>query len=142
MTRFDPRRLLIWIGLVGCQNVDRSGSTEPQSRHLTAGISHAEIVQPIWDRNCTDGCHPGNESMLSLRTEFAWQSLVNIPAIETPLMDRVEPGEPDHSYLIHKIEDTHLEVGGMGFAMPSATERLTDDELAAIREWIEGGSLP
>ena len=149
------RLLSLLLLSVGCQTPDSTPATAndeksqspsaeaPPSMHAKPGqISHAVDIQPIWDASCTSGCHPGNDSMLSLEAEFAWKTMVGIPSVEIPLMDRVEPGEPDQSYLVHKIEDTHLDVGGMGFAMPSFSDLLAEDDIQLVRDWIEQGAAP
>lgn len=49
---------------------------------------------------------------------------------------------PEQSYLWHKLNDTHLDVGGRGVVMPLTGERLNGDELALVRSWIEDGAAP
>ena len=140
----SPRFLLLMPFLQACQpeSESREGLTTPNAVNQKGAISHAVDIQPIWNESCTNGCHPGNDSMLSLEPEFAWKTMVGIPSVEIPLMDRVEPGEPDQSYLVHKIEDTHLDVGGMGFAMPNFSDLLAEDEIQLVRDWIEQGAAP
>lgn len=51
----------------------------------------------------------------------------------------VVPGKPSDSYLIHKLEGTHLKVGGMGASMPFSAGvllKLEEKDLALIHRWI------
>ena len=140
----SPRFVLLITSLLACQTDSeiRADRTSLDAQQQKGTISHAVDIQPIWNASCMSGCHPGNDSMLSLEPDFAWKTMVGIPSVEIPLMDRVEPGEPDQSYLVHKIEDTHLDVGGMGFAMPNFSDLLAEDEVQLIRDWIEQGAAP
>jgi len=67
----------------------------------------------------------------------AYDELVNKASTEKPDMLRVNPGKPDESYLIHKLEGRHGIVGGR---MPLASTPLKEEELSLIRIWIEGGA--
>ena len=136
--------ILTVIGLgLGCTQGDEPQvGTSPDGQNEKSLVTHSVDIQPIWDQSCTSGCHPGNDSMLSLEPDYAWKTMVGIPSVEVPLMDRVEPGEPDQSYLVHKIEDTHLSVGGMGFAMPNFSDLLAEEELELVRDWIAQGAAP
>ena len=138
-----PSLVTLLVLSLGCQpDTDPTPNQSPSGLNQKAGLSHATDIQPIWDESCTSGCHPGNDSMLSLESDYAWKTMVVIPSVEVPLMDRVEPGEPDQSYLVHKVEDTHLDVGGMGFAMPNFSDLLSEEEIQLIRDWIEQGAAP
>ena len=63
--------------------------------------------------------------------------LVNVPSTEVPSILRVEPGNPDDSYLVQKIEGT----AAVGARMPLGGPNLSADEIAAIRQWITDGAL-
>ena len=63
--------------------------------------------------------------------------LVNVPSLEVPSMLRVEPGNPDDSYLIQKIEGT----AAVGGRMPLGGQALPPDTIAAIRQWITDGAV-
>jgi hypothetical protein len=62
--------------------------------------------------------------------------LVNVPSTEVPSLMRIEPGNPDESYLVQKIEGT-ASVGGR---MPLGGPELSDEAIAAIRQWITDGA--
>ena len=135
--------IVIVMLCLACQQDTGTPSPAPElGQNEKSLISHAVDIQPIWDESCTTGCHPGSDSMLSLEPDYAYKTMVGIPSVEVPLMDRVEPGDPDQSYLVHKIEDTHLSVGGMGFAMPSFSDLLGAEDIQLVRDWIDQGAAP
>ena len=53
-------------------------------------------------------------------------------------MDLIEPLDPPRSYLWHKINGTHLDVGGEGDLMPPGI--FDGDTLALIEDWILAGA--
>jgi len=60
-----------------------------------------------------------------------------VPSGEVPTLLRVEPGNPDDSYLVQKIEGT----ASVGAQMPLGGPALSDEQVAAIRQWITDGAL-
>jgi mono/diheme cytochrome c family protein len=97
-------------------------------------------VQPIFNVACVR-CHLHGEAIgsLDLAPEAAYASLVGMPSEQSARL-RVAPGSPDSSYLLDKLEGTHLEAGGSGLPMPMDTDRLTDEQLERIRSWIAAGA--
>jgi hypothetical protein len=53
---------------------------------------------------------------------------------------RVLPGRPSFSYLVHKLEGTHVEAGGLGERMPQGRAPLPLADLEAVRAWILEGA--
>ena len=106
-------------------------------------VSFSQQVQPILTDRCAfSGCHASTSPAVSqsLAEGLAYASTVSVPSQELPSMHRVEPGDPDQSYLVHKIQGTHLDVGGSGLRMPRGQEPLSDDQVRLIRAWIEQGA--
>jgi hypothetical protein len=108
----------------------------------TTSTSHAVDIQPIWDNNCTNGCHSGPRPAADMRLQGdAYPVLVNQLSGQASL-DRVEPSDPVASYLWHKLNGTHLSVGGEGDQMPRSGQNLTSAELLLIEQWILEGAPP
>lgn len=103
-------------------------------------VSFAKDIVPLLRANCAT-CHlTGQEAgNLKLHPGAAWASLVKVQSVESPLL-RVAPGAPDKSYLMHKLEGTHLEVGGMGEQMPFGQPPLEEPVRQRIRQWISAGA--
>ncbi len=103
-------------------------------------VSFEKDLMPTLKRRC-GACHiTGDEpGKMALVPGKAYEYLVNADA-EAVAMKRVAPGEPDNSYLIHKIQGTHLEVGGNGVRMPFHQGPLPQKQIDQFRRWIEQGA--
>lgn len=115
------------------------------SPDLGAADSHAEDMQPIWSANCILYCHAQGMEPAAGELDLydgAYANLVGQPSVQVPSMALVQPGEPDQSYLWHKLNGTHLDVGGEGDPMPAIGTPLDDDTLARIEAWIVDGAQP
>lgn len=71
----------------------------------------------------------------------AYASLVNQQSVEVPDMKRIAPGDPEASYMVHKLEGTHLSVGGNGVRMPMHQGPLPKSMIAKVRAWVAAGAL-
>ncbi len=107
-----------------------------------AAVSYRTQLQPIFNAQCVY-CHvTGAENGgLNLARASSYASLVGTTSTESPL-PRVTPGQPDKSYLWHKLNGTHVSVGGSGNAMPmSDPPRLLEPaQRALFKAWIEAGA--
>jgi hypothetical protein len=83
------------------------------------------------------GAEAGN---MSLVPDKIIKTLVNVKAVGAPTRMRVVPGKPDDSYLIMKIEGTHISKGGSGTQMPFGAPPLSADKIAKLRKWILEGA--
>ncbi len=81
------------------------------------------------------GVLPGSMDLTDVAASFA--SLVNVTSIQEPPLLRVEPNDPDISYLIHKLEGTQA----VGARMPDGGPFLSQETIDVIREWIEQGAV-
>lgn len=108
-----------------------------EDANATTTISFANQIQPLLNERCVV-CHiTGAENgELNMEPGLALGNLVNVPSTESRL-NLITPGNPQASYLIHKLRGTHIEVGGRGDQMPFGAEPLEDDQLALITKWIE-----
>jgi hypothetical protein len=107
---------------------------------VTSAAGFKADVVAIFQHYCV-ACHltgeePGN---LALNPADAYLNLVGRPSIESPLV-RVKPDSPEDSYLIRKIEGTHLKAGGKGARMPLGGPVLDGESVAVIRAWIVTGA--
>ncbi|MEL6178220.1 MAG: DUF1592 domain-containing protein [Myxococcota bacterium] len=94
------------------------------------------IAQDLFAERCTP-CHVGSTlGGLDLNAGADLKSRLLTTSTELPTMPLVTPGQPDRSYLWHKLNNTHLDVGGSGELMPP-NGALKDDELNRIQAWIQ-----
>ena len=109
----------------------------------TTGATLSGDVQPILTTNCAlSGCHAGTSPQegQNLSAGQTFSNVVNVPSNELPTMRRVQPNQPDSSYLVHKIQGTHVSVGGTGDRMPQGRTPLSQSDINVIREWIQNGA--
>jgi hypothetical protein len=121
------------------QNGRPLGENDP-TVPLTAQL--ASIQQNVLTPNCAiSGCHTGAAAPQGLRLDDAnsFALLVGIPSNEVPGLLRVDPGNPDRSYLIQKLEGT----AAAGERMPlNGPPFLPQKTIDVIRQWITDGALP
>ena len=74
---------------------------------------------------------------MDLRAGNAHDSLVNVQSQEVSGLMRVAPGDPENSYIIHKLEGRP---GIVGARMPFGGPFLDDATIDQVRSWIEAGA--
>jgi len=105
-----------------------------------ATVSFAREINPILRQRCAV-CHvTGQEpGLLSLVPTKSYGALVGQDSVQSNLK-RVEPGNPEQSYLYHKLMGSHLEAGGEGLRMPFAAPPLNRAQTDLVKHWIEEGA--
>jgi hypothetical protein len=124
--------------LTGCLGGSSSGSGNgngtppPDPMEPTLASIQQHVFSPI----CTQ-CHSGGAAPEGLRLESG-QSHGHLVEVESRQVDlyRVEPGNPDDSYLIHKLEGTNA----VGDRMPQGGPFLSQSDINVIRQWITDGA--
>ncbi|MFQ5889376.1 MAG: hypothetical protein ACE5JR_04910 [Gemmatimonadota bacterium] len=98
----------------------------------------SSIQDNVFSAICTR-CHTGAAAPLGLALDAGVSrgNLVGVASIEIPELLRVDPGVPDSSYIVWKIEGRQGIVGGR---MPLGLSPLSEDQISAIREWIAEGA--
>lgn len=87
---------------------------------------------------CHNAGNRNNAALLSLAEGVSYGELVNVASSRKPGAIRVVPGDPDGSYLIHKLEGRGDIVGQR---MPrTGGPYLTAGQISIIRRWIELGA--
>lgn len=120
---------------------------------LLSNCEHAPLLDPnqleptldsiqrnIFSIHCAvSGCHLGSTAPLGLDLSegLAWGNTVNVASGERPGLLRINPGNPDNSYLVNKIEGASDIVGER---MPRGRDPLSAEQINTIREWITEGA--
>jgi hypothetical protein len=102
------------------------------------------IQETIFTPRCAmPTCHDSASNMgdLVLEPATSFQELVdvmpfNINARNAGLL-RVDPGNPDDSFLVIKLEGPPIE---FGFRMPLTGDPLSAEDIQLIRDWITAGA--
>ena len=98
----------------------------------------ASIQANVFDRICI-ACHVGATAPVGLRLDAAnsYALLVGVASVQEPAFLRVQPSNPNNSYLIRKLEGSQS-VGGR---MPLNGTPLSAADIQVIRQWITDGAL-
>jgi hypothetical protein len=142
----DLSGILAW-GVVACAGdgtgLDDLGNPIGEGPPPAVEVTLSGHVQPIFTESCAlSDCHAGAQAPQgqNLSEGQAFANIVNVASGELPSMNRVTPGDPETSYLVHKIQGTQATVGGSGGRMPLGTGALPQSEIDVIRAWIADGA--
>jgi len=118
-----------------------ASAPKPASKPAPAvAVSFSRDIVPVLRTQCATchmtGMEPGN---MALHPGAAWANLVNVKSPVSGLV-RVVPGKPDQSYLLMKLEGTHLDHGGKGVRMPFGVPPLPQTVVDQIAAWIRQGA--
>lgn len=140
-----PGLLAVLIGITACTGngvgLDANGQpltagSTSSSGPITADLAsiEAHVFTPICSK-----CHIGASAPegLQLDAAHAYDFLVGVPSNENPSRLRVDPGNPDASYMVLKIEGAPGIEGGQ---MPLGETPLPQATIDAIRQWITNGA--
>jgi hypothetical protein len=137
-------RSLCWGLFIAVAGAAMSGCDEKLS-DLTGPTPNlkptlSSIQSEVFSQQCI-GCHTNvgrNPPQGLLLTEGnAYANLVGVASRQKPALMRVAPGDPENSYLIHKVEGR---AGISGVRMPFNGTALTDGQILVIKRWIELGA--
>ncbi len=99
-----------------------------------------ELQRDIFTPTCDSfGCHNADSARggLVLAAGMSFENLVNVPSNQQAQFDRVEPGDPESSYIVKKLRG---DAGIEGERMPDGGPFLTDAQLARVISWINAGA--
>ena len=103
------------------------------------GANFSEIQANVFTPDCaTSNCHAGASPAASLNLEAAnsYTMLVGVSSTQSAGTQRVNPTNPNASYLIQKLEGA----GASGGQMPPSGP-LAQSEIDTIRQWISAGAI-
>mgnify|MGYP000556885803 CR=1 FL=1 len=123
----------------GDEDTPDDGEVPDEDPVDTDGVTLAELQTDIFGPICAQ-CHVGSGAPQGLRLDSednSYDFLVGQAANEDPSLLRVDPGNPDGSYLVHKIEGRASIVGSR---MPLGQDPLADADIQRIRDWIANGA--
>jgi len=127
--------LLILLAGAACggDSGDPTAPEEPDGLMPTLST----IQTQVFDQFCSVHHGPaGAAADLDLSSGQSFTNLVNVSSTQVEL-NLVAPGDADASYLVHKVEGR---AGIVGRQMPIGMLPLTNEEIDAIRQWINAGA--
>lgn len=112
---------------------------EPTFASIQANIF--ELTDSAGRNSCTS-CHTNvgrnPAGGLNLLRDVAYDQLVNVSSIQVSSLKRVTPGDPQASYLVHKVDGR---AGIVGTRMPrNGPPFMTDGQVLILKRWIELGA--
>jgi hypothetical protein len=149
-------RAMRWAGVLaaaaaaaaaGCtgngQGLDQNGQPLGSSGGTGEPLSpdFNSIQDNVFTPICTR-CHIGASAPEGLQLDAAhsYALLVGVPSVEKPSLLRVDPGNPDLSYIVLKLEGAS---GIVGAQMPFGGPYLPQSTINVIRQWItDGAQMP
>ena len=97
------------------------------------------VQNQVLTANCViAGCHAalGAQQGMNLSPGAAYINIVRVPSAERPDLHRIEPGDPDRSYLVKKLRgDPDI----TGLRMPNGGT-LTPAEIQLVIDWVRRGA--
>ena len=95
-------------------------------------------VQEIFTANCLP-CHSSLalSGGLGLQAPQTFDNIVGVVSSQVPELFRIDPNDPEASYIIDKLEGTQT-VGGQ---MPLGQSPLPQSTIQLIRDWISAGAV-
>lgn len=93
-----------------------------------------DSIQTIFTNSCS--CHSGSSPAagMDLSEGNSYAFIVNVGSNACAPLDRVEPGDPDNSCIVQRIEGT------VAPQMPLGGSPLDPADIAKIRSWITQGA--
>ena len=98
-------------------------------------------VQALWTRSCTSSqCHDATmpAEALALTASESYGELVGRASTQCPSTKLVEPGAPERSYLVKKLQGSGECF--IGSRMPKPPDAFSEAEIQLVRDWIFNGA--
>ena len=137
--------IVLMLSVAGCagngEGLNQNGEPIGPSSGGSSGTVTADF-QSIQDNVFTpicSKCHIGASAPEGLQLDAAhsYNLLVGVASVEEPNLLRVDPGNPDTSYMVLKIEGAPGIEGGQ---MPLGETPLPQATIDAMRQWITDGA--
>jgi hypothetical protein len=131
----------VTLAMAACTAGDGAGldqNGQPIPTNPVATSDFQQIQDTIFTPICT-ACHIGANAPQGLRLDAAnsYAMIVNVASSEVPGLMRINPGNPDASYLVQKIQGT----AAQGVRMPAnGPPYLAQDQIDLVRRWVAAGA--
>jgi len=125
--------------LAACGDV--KSPTEPSENPEGPAFTFAQVQAQVFTPTCAKaGCHAASAASggLVLEAGRSYGEIVNRPAAGNAALDRIEPGNPERSYLIKKLRgDPDITGARMPLDNPGS---LTQEQMDGIVGWVLAGA--
>lgn len=139
----------MWWWVAACLSVLPSCSKDDN------GVTYNDEIRPLFNRRCTICHRPDGPTGVDIQNPFSTAAVPNAGLATSPNLwnrdghiaglptEDVVAGDPDHSFLINKVEDPALGLlpaTGAGSHMPFQLPTLSADEVHMIEDWVTAGA--
>lgn len=132
--------ILLALFVTACGNLESVTAPDGNGGDpVDPSATFTRVQNEIFTPTCANiGCHDplGQQSQLVLTAGRSYANIVSRPSVEMPSLMRVEPGNPDNSYLYRKITGA----GITGDRMPQGLPPLSAAQIRLVRDWIRRGA--
>lgn len=141
----ETRRVLLRAAAIaavaasmGCGQAKRL-PFEPGGGVPDSSATFTRVQTEVFSVSCAlSGCHAGSapQAGMNLSAEVAYQNIVGVPSTERTDLKRIEPGDPDRSYLVKKLRgDPDIS----GSRMP-LTGSISGEARQLVIDWVRRGA--
>jgi hypothetical protein len=113
--------------------------TEPGGGEPSPDATFTRVQAEVFSVSCAlSGCHAGSAPAagMDLSAGVAYGNTVGVTSTERGDLNRIEPGDPEHSYLVKKIRGDSDITGG---AMPLIGS-ITTGQRQLVIDWVWRGA--
>ncbi|MBI4914387.1 MAG: hypothetical protein HY825_00940 [Acidobacteria bacterium] len=126
------------LALAAC-GTEKGLSFDPGGPAPDPDATYTRVQAEIFTPSCAlSGCHAGAapQSGLDLSAGVAYQGIVGVPSVERADLNRIEPRDPERSYLVKKVRGD-ADIAGSQMPLGGA---LTADEIGLLTDWVRRGA--
>lgn len=142
---FAPAAVLLAACAGSGEDLDANGRPIGESDGIGTFEPTLESIQAnVFTPICAE-CHFGAgapHGLVLTDAQSSYDNLVGVLSQESPSYFRVLPGDPDASYVVHKIEGTQDSGNRMPNGCPVTQPCLDAETIGIVRDWIGAGAAP
>src|SRR5262245_30656059 len=132
---------LVLLLVAACGSVKSPTEPSEEPGGGAAPLTFSRIQAEIFTPNCVKaGCHDAASASagMVLAAGVSYGQIVDRPSTENSTLDRIEPGDPNRSYMVKKLRgDPDITGGRMPLDQPGGLPREQIDGLIA---WVRAGA--
>jgi hypothetical protein len=130
---------LVLLLAAACGSV--KSPTEPEPGGGATPFTFTRIQAEIFTPNCVkSGCHDAASASGGqiLAAGVSYNQIVNVRSTENSTLDRIEPGDPERSYMVKKLRgDPDITGDRMPLDRPGG---LPQEQIDGIIAWVRAGA--
>lgn len=130
--------VVLAVAAAGC-GTKKTLPFEPGGGPPSPDATFTRVQNEVFSVSCAlSGCHSGASPTggMNLSAGVAYGNIVGVPSTERADLDRIQPGDPDRSYMVKKLRgDADI----VGSRMPLVGS-ITAAQLQLVVDWVRRGA--